>query len=89
MEFETSRYFMHARTALLKFTPLEFETRFANLYAYCTRSLKFTPLEFETKSVENVDKTNIQLKFTPLEFETLQKANRSRYASVKIYSVGV
>ena len=54
---------------LLKFTPLEFETRRFRRRRYKHSKLKFTPLEFETCIFTLLPKI-IMLKFTPLEFET-------------------
>ncbi len=55
---------------VLKFTPLEFETRLATIPRYISQPLKFTPLEFETYRAAYVVLDFLELKFTPLEFET-------------------
>ena len=54
----------------LKFTPLEFETRFNRINPAKNSELKFTPLEFETVLQKLEKTTDDLLKFTPLEFET-------------------
>ena len=43
---------------LLKFTPLEFETRYIPKLGYNFIALKFTPLEFETSSNIAIGSTN-------------------------------
>ena len=71
MEFETHNH-LHKPllSALLKFTPLEFETICNSFHFARISKLKFTPLEFETILREAEVMEDLLLKFTPLEFET-------------------
>ena len=75
---------------ILKFTPLEFETKNANKNKKAVKQLKFTPLEFETRRYESYPRRHQTLNFTSLEFEAKPSQNYLNCEkSVKIYFVGV
>ena len=61
----------------LEFTPLEFETHFAQVFSAHFVRLEFTPLEFETIYKANSKANEAELEFTPLEFETTRTLNLS------------